>query len=91
MIEVLCLLTFQYELVHDIRPSIQSIELFLPSTVWHTLVVQSKKAEQGTSKQVQGIADQISGSSEKFIVPNVSHTWHKEAPVVTAEKVQQFI
>lgn len=68
-----------------------NIERFLPNIICPTLIIQGEKDEYGTMKQVQRIADGIKGRAEIFILPGVAHTPHKEAPLETAKKAQQFI
>ena len=68
-----------------------SIERFLPAIQCPVLIIQGEKDEYGTLRQVEGIARQIRGAATRFIVPDVGHTPHKEAPTETLLKTTQFI
>ncbi|HEY0066429.1 MAG TPA: alpha/beta hydrolase [Flavisolibacter sp.] len=68
-----------------------NIEHFLPNIVCPTLIIQGEKDEYGTMKQVQGIAGQVQGRAETFILPGLGHTPHKEAPLEIIRKAKQFI
>jgi pimeloyl-ACP methyl ester carboxylesterase len=67
------------------------IEHFLHDIQCPVLILQGENDEYGSLKQVKGIASQISGESYQFILRNVGHTPHKEAPVETAQKSVEFI
>ncbi len=68
-----------------------NIEKFLPLVTCPTLVIQGEQDEFGTTKQVSGIANGISGKAETFLVPNAKHTPHKETGQVVIEKCADFI
>lgn len=68
-----------------------NIEHFLPSIVCPSLIIQGENDEYGTLKQVESIIEQVSGTTEKFIIPKIGHTPHKEAADVVLEKVSDFI
>lgn len=68
-----------------------NIEHFLPRIVCPTLIIQGEEDEYGTLKQVEGIARQVKGKAETFLLPGIGHTPHKEAPAETAERAIRFI
>ncbi|MFZ6012590.1 MAG: alpha/beta fold hydrolase [Bacteroidota bacterium] len=68
-----------------------NIEHFLPSITCSSLIVQGENDEYGTLKQVDGIVNQVSGAVHKFILPNVSHSPHKEAPEKILRRSAEFI
>lgn len=68
-----------------------NIEHFLPGISCPVLIIQGENDEYGTIKQVEGIAHQVKGTAEQYILTGVGHTPHKEAPKETAGRVQQFI
>ena len=68
-----------------------NIEHFLPAIQCATLIIQGEQDEYGTLKQVESIIEQVSGTTEKLIIPKIGHTPHKENPKVVLEKVKLFI
>ncbi len=55
------------------------------------LFIQGEADEFGTLAQVDRTITQVSGKSEKYIIPSVGHTPHKEAPGSTLDVSVQFI
>lgn len=55
------------------------------------LVIQGENDEYGTERQVDTIVQQISGKGEKFMVPNVGHTPHRDAASAVLERSRVFI
>lgn len=68
-----------------------NIEPFLPSVNCPLLVIQGEADQYGTLAQVEGIFSQTNGRAEKFVMPNVKHTPHKECPELVLEKSAAFI
>lgn len=68
-----------------------NIERFLPSIKCPCLIMQGEDDEFGTLHQVNSIVNQVSGPSEKLILPKVQHTPHKEAPDLVLKACQEFI
>lgn len=68
-----------------------NIENLLPGISCPLLFIQGAADEYGTLEQVDKTIDMVSGRSEKYIIPNVHHTPHKEVPEMVLEKVQEFI
>lgn len=68
-----------------------TIEHFLPGIHCPVLIIQGENDEYGTLKQVEGIAKLTSGPSGKFILPNTSHSPHKEQADTVLQKSAEFI
>ena len=68
-----------------------NIEHFLPKIICPVLFVQGDADEYGTLAQVEKTINQVSGKSEKCIIPNIGHTPHKEATELTFNAVKEFI
>jgi pimeloyl-ACP methyl ester carboxylesterase len=68
-----------------------TLEHFLPLISCPVLVIQGEKDEYGSLAQVGGIISQVSGETQKLIIPSVGHTPHKEAREVVLEKTVPFI
>ena len=68
-----------------------NIEHFLENIQCSLLFIQGEKDEYGTLEQVEKTISQVSGTSEKFIIPEIGHTPHKELPEVVLEKASEFI
>lgn len=68
-----------------------NIEQFLFDIQCPSLIIQGEKDEYGTLKQVESIVEKVSSTSEKFIIPNIGHTPHKETPEVVLKKVKLFV
>lgn len=68
-----------------------NIEAFLPQIICPLLFIQGEADEYGTLDQVEKTINQVSGNSEKFIIPNIGHTPHKEAPELTLAKTINYI
>ncbi len=68
-----------------------NIEKFLPTIYCPVLVIQGEKDEYGSKEQVNSIIYHVKGVSEKYEVPNVGHTPHKESEVLTLSKCAAFI
>ncbi|KAF2333375.1 alpha/beta fold hydrolase [Flavobacterium nitrogenifigens] len=68
-----------------------NIENLLPKIKSPLLFIQGEKDEYGTLDQVRKTINAVSGKTEKYIIPNVGHTPHKEAPKTVLDKIAAFI
>ncbi|KLT67712.1 alpha/beta fold hydrolase [Flavobacterium sp. ABG] len=68
-----------------------NIEYLLPGISCPVLFVQGENDEYGSLEQVNKTLDLVSGKAEKFIIPNVYHTPHKEMPEMVLNRVVAFI
>lgn len=68
-----------------------NIESMLPHITCPLLFVQGEADEYGTLEQVEKTINAVSGETEKYIIPNIGHTPHKEAPDLVLKKVAEFI
>jgi len=68
-----------------------NIEYLLKNIKSPLLFIQGEADEYGTLHQVEKTISQVSGSAEKFIIPNIAHTPHKETPDVVLNKAIEFI
>lgn len=68
-----------------------NIEHFLPQIQCPVLVIQGENDEFGTLAQVEAIVSQVSGKSQKILIPSIGHSPHKEAPETTITAVAAFL
>ncbi|MBL6449347.1 alpha/beta hydrolase [Fulvivirga sp. 29W222] len=68
-----------------------NIEHCLPKIGCPLLFIQGEADEYGSLQQVEKTINQVSGISEKFIIPDVGHTPHKECPIVVLSRSVEFI
>ncbi|REC43180.1 alpha/beta fold hydrolase [Chryseobacterium sp. 5_R23647] len=68
-----------------------NIEYLLKNIESSLLFIQGEADEYGTLNQVEKTISQVTGTSEKFIIPNVGHTPHKESPEIVLNKSIKFI
>ncbi|WP_080778429.1 alpha/beta fold hydrolase [Chryseobacterium phocaeense] len=68
-----------------------NIESLLKNIQCPLLFIQGDADEYGTLDQVEKTVSQVSGPSEKYIIPEIGHTPHKEVPEQVITKVSQFI
>ncbi|KQM47087.1 alpha/beta fold hydrolase [Chryseobacterium sp. Leaf201] len=68
-----------------------NIESLLKKIKAPLLFIQGEKDEYGTLDQVEKTVSQVSGSAERFIIPEAGHTPHKEMPDVVLQKCAGFI
>ncbi len=68
-----------------------NIEYTLKNITASLLFIQGENDEYGTLDQVEKTVSQVTGKAEKFIIPNVGHTPHKETPEIVLEKATSFI
>jgi pimeloyl-ACP methyl ester carboxylesterase len=68
-----------------------NIEYLLNDITCPLLFIQGGNDEYGTLDQVEKTIGQVSGSTEKYIIPDVGHTPHKEIPELVLNKAVEFI
>lgn len=68
-----------------------TIEPFLPAITCPLLFIQGDADEYGSLNQVEHTIRQVNGKAEKFILPNIGHTPHKDAPEAVIERVTAFV
>lgn len=68
-----------------------NIESFLQNITSPLLFIQGEADEYGTLDQVEKTVSQVTGTAEKFIIPNIGHTPHKESPEIVLNKSIEFI
>lgn len=68
-----------------------NIEYLLKNITSPLLFIQGEADEYGTLNQVEKTVSQVKGTSEKFIIPNIGHTPHKESPEIVLNKSIEFI
>ena len=68
-----------------------NIEYLLKDIMAPLLFIQGEADEYGTLDQVEKTVTQVSGSAEKYIIPGIGHTPHKEVPELVLEKATAFI
>lgn len=55
------------------------------------LFIQGEADEYGTLDQMEKTVSQVSGSAEKYIIPAIGHTPHKEVQNLVLQKSEGFI
>lgn len=68
-----------------------NIEYLLKNITSPLLFIQGEADEYGTLNQVEKTVTQVTGTAEKFIIPNIGHTPHKESPEIVLNKSIEFI
>jgi pimeloyl-ACP methyl ester carboxylesterase len=68
-----------------------NIESFLKNITSPLLFIQGEADEYGTLNQVEKTVSQVTGTADKFIIPNVGHTPHKESPEIVLNRSIEFI
>ncbi|WES97661.1 alpha/beta hydrolase [Chryseobacterium arthrosphaerae] len=68
-----------------------NIEYLLKDIICPLLFIQGEADEYGTLDQVEKTVTQVSGNAEKYIIPGIGHTPHKEVPELVLEKASEFI
>ncbi|WBV54012.1 alpha/beta fold hydrolase [Chryseobacterium gambrini] len=68
-----------------------NIECLLENITSPLLFIQGENDEYGTLDQVEKTISKVSGTAEKFIIPNIGHTPHKEIPDAVLQKSAEFI
>lgn len=68
-----------------------NIEYLLKDITAPLLFIQGEADEYGTLDQLEKTITQVSGIAEKYIIPGIGHTPHKEVPELVLEKATAFI
>ncbi|UKB78433.1 alpha/beta fold hydrolase [Chryseobacterium sp. MEBOG07] len=68
-----------------------NIEYLLKDITAPLLFIQGEADEYGTLDQVEKTISQVSGSTEKYIIPGIGHTPHKEVPEMVLKKTTEFV
>lgn len=68
-----------------------NIEYLLKDIICPLLFIQGEKDEYGTLDQLEKTVSQVSGNSEKYIIPDIGHTPHKEVQELVLERSVEFI
>lgn len=68
-----------------------NVEHFLSDITCPLLFIQGEMDEYGTLAQVEKTVSQVSGRSEKLILPHIGHSPHKEATELVLAKAVEFI
>lgn len=68
-----------------------NIEHLLPVITCPLLFIQGEADEYATLEQLEKTINAVSGEREKYIIPNIGHTPHKEAPDLVLKKTAEFI
>ena len=68
-----------------------NIEKYLSDISCPVLVIQGEDDDYGSVKQVEAIASQVSGFSQKLIIPNCGHRPHHQAREIVLREMTQFI
>lgn len=68
-----------------------NIEHLLKNIISPLLFIQGENDEYGTLDQIEKTVSQVKGTVDKFIIPNVGHTPHKESPEIVLNKSIEFI
>jgi pimeloyl-ACP methyl ester carboxylesterase len=68
-----------------------NIENILPDIRCPILVIQGEDDDYGSVAQVEAIASQVSGPSEKLLIPDCGHRPHHQAREVVLREMNRFI
>ncbi|WP_312512299.1 alpha/beta fold hydrolase [Chryseobacterium culicis] len=68
-----------------------NIEHLLKHITAPLFFIQGEADEYGTLDQVEKTVSQVSGYAEKYIIPGIGHTPHKEIPELVLKKAAEFI
>ncbi|GAB0155330.1 alpha/beta hydrolase [Chryseobacterium sp. Alg-005] len=68
-----------------------NIEYLLPGINCPLLFIQGEADEYGTLDQVEKTISQVNGIAEKYIIPDIGHTPHKEIPELVLHRSVEFI
>ncbi|KMQ60330.1 alpha/beta hydrolase [Chryseobacterium angstadtii] len=68
-----------------------NIEYLLKDIQCPLLFIQGEDDEYGTMDQVEKTITQVNGTAEKYIIPEIGHTPHKEVPELVLTKASEFI
>jgi pimeloyl-ACP methyl ester carboxylesterase len=68
-----------------------NIENYLSKIKCPALIIQGKKDEYGSEAQVDSIVQQSGGKAERWMIPGIGHSPHKEAPEDVLGRSAEFI
>lgn len=68
-----------------------NMESWLKNIVSPLLFIQGENDEYGSLEQVEKTISQVHGIAEKYIIPHVGHTPHKEVPDDVLQRTTRFI
>jgi pimeloyl-ACP methyl ester carboxylesterase len=68
-----------------------NIEYLLKDIHCPLLFIQGEADEYGTLDQADKTVSQVGGMAEKYIIPGIGHTPHKEVPELVLTKVSEFL
>lgn len=68
-----------------------TIEYLLQDITCPLLFIQGEADEYGTLDQVEKTVTQVSGTAEKYIIPDTGHSPHKEVPERVISRAAEFI
>ncbi|SHF43300.1 Pimeloyl-ACP methyl ester carboxylesterase [Chryseobacterium sp. OV279] len=68
-----------------------NIEYLLKDIQCPLLFIQGEADEYGTLDQVEKTVSQVSGTAEKYIIPEAGHTPHKEVPELVLSRASVFM
>lgn len=68
-----------------------NIEYLLKDITCPLLFIQGEADEYGTLDQVERTVSQVSGNAQKYIIPGIGHTPHKEVPELVLGRSTEFI
>jgi pimeloyl-ACP methyl ester carboxylesterase len=68
-----------------------NIENYLQKIKCPALIIQGKKDEYGSEAQVESIVQHSGGKAEKWMIPGIGHSPHKEAPKDVLRRSADFI
>ncbi|WP_292010812.1 alpha/beta hydrolase [Chryseobacterium sp.] len=68
-----------------------NVEYLLKGVRCPLLFIQGEADEYGTLDQLEKTLSQVSGKTEKYIIPDAGHTPHKEVPDLFFKRAKEFI
>jgi pimeloyl-ACP methyl ester carboxylesterase len=68
-----------------------NLEPFLPGVCVPSLVIQGADDPYGTLAQVEAVCNQVSGGSERLILPGCGHAPHRECPEAVLAAMARFV
>lgn len=68
-----------------------NMEHQLPHIVCPLLFIQGEADEFGTLAQAEKTISQVNGPAEKYLIPNIGHTPHKEAGELVIDRTLKFL
>lgn len=76
-----------------LRPDFKNWTIFhfLENITCPVLLIQGEDDEYGSLAQVDGVEQRVKADVERFIIPEVKHTPHKEVPEIVIDKSAVFL